>query len=88
MTLETLVIWVVVGGAAGWLASQIMKSGGLRLTGNHIADTVITGLIGAVIGGWLLGVLGISLGGGMIGATISAAFGAVVLILGLRLLNR
>ncbi|MCP4936619.1 MAG: GlsB/YeaQ/YmgE family stress response membrane protein [bacterium] len=88
MTLEALVIWLVVGGVAGWLASQIMKSGGLRITGNPIADTIITGIIGAFVGGWLLGVLGVSIGGGMIGSIISALIGAIVFIFGLGLIKR
>ena len=88
MALEALIIWLVVGAIAGWLAGQIMKSGGLALTGNALVDTIITGIIGAFIGGWLLGVLGISIGGGIIGSIISAAIGAVVLIFGLRLLKR
>ena len=88
MALESLVIWLVVGGIAGWLASLIMKSGGLRLTGNHIVDTIITGIIGAFVGGWLLGVLGVSVGGGLVGAIISALIGAIVFIFGLGLIKR
>ena len=88
MSLESIVIWLIVGGVAGWLASQIMKSGGLGLTGNHVADTIITGIIGAFVGGWLLGVLGVSIGGGLVGSIISAVIGAVVLIFGLGLLRR
>ena len=88
MSLESLIIWLVVGGIAGWLASQIMKSGGLRLTGNHLVDTIITGIIGAFVGGLLLGVLGVSLGGGIIGEIISALIGAVVFIFGLGLIRR
>jgi uncharacterized membrane protein YeaQ/YmgE (transglycosylase-associated protein family) len=88
MSLESLIIWLVVGGVAGWLASQIMKSGGLRLTGNHLVDTIITGIIGAFVGGWLLGALGVSFGPGIIGAIISALIGAVVFIFGLGLIRR
>jgi uncharacterized membrane protein YeaQ/YmgE (transglycosylase-associated protein family) len=88
MSLESLVIWLVVGGVAGLLAGMIMKSGGLRLTGNNIVDTIITGIIGAIIGGFLLGALGVSIGGGLVGAIISAVIGAVVLIFGLRVLNK
>ena len=88
MSLETLIIWLIVGGIAGWLAGQIMKSGGLRLTGNQIADTIITGIIGAFLGGWLLSVLGVSIGGGLIGSIISALVGAIVLIFGLGLIKR
>lgn len=88
MTAEALIIWLVVGGIAGWLAGMMMKSGGLNVTGNHVVNTIITGLIGAVIGGWLLGILNVPLGGGIVGAIISAVIGAVVLIFGLRLINR
>lgn len=88
MSLVGLIIWLVVGGVAGLIAGQIMKSGGLRLTGNHLVDTVITGIIGAVVGGFLLGLLGISIGGGLIGTFISALIGACVFIFGLQLLNR
>jgi uncharacterized membrane protein YeaQ/YmgE (transglycosylase-associated protein family) len=88
MSLDALVIWLIVGGVAGFIASQIMHSGGLRLTGNHIVDTIITGIIGAVVGGFLLGALGVSLGGGLIGSIISAVLGAMAFIFGLRLINR
>ncbi|MFM2422927.1 MAG: hypothetical protein RL291_1457, partial [Pseudomonadota bacterium] len=57
MALEQIVIWLVVGGVAGWLASMIMNRGGLKITGNHLVDTIITGIAGAFIGGWLLSML-------------------------------
>ena len=88
MSLESLIIWLIVGGVAGWLASQIMKGGGLALTGNHIVDTIITGIIGAFVGGWLLGLLGIGFGGGMVGAIVSALIGAIAFIFGLGLIRR
>ena len=88
MTIEGLIIWLIVGAVAGWLASQIMKSGGLKLTGNQLVDTIITGIIGAFVGGWLLGLLGVSFGGGIIGSIISALIGAVVFIFGLGLIKR
>lgn len=88
MSLESIVIWLIVGGIAGFLADMIMKSGGLKLTGNGTVDTILTGIIGAVIGGWLLGALGVSFGGGLVGSIISAVIGAVVLIFGLRQLNK
>lgn len=87
MALESLIIWLIVGGVAGWLAGLVMK-GGLALTGNAIVDNIITGIIGAVVGGWLLGVLGVGLGGGLVGAIISALIGAIVFIFGLGLIRR
>ncbi len=88
MALESLIVWLIVGGVAGWLASQIMSRGGLALTGNHLVDTIITGIIGAFVGGWLLGLLGIGFGGGIVGAIISALIGAMAFIFGLGLIRR
>lgn len=88
MALESLILWLIVGGVAGWLAGVIMKGGGLRLTGNQLVDDIITGIIGAFIGGWLLGTLGIFTGYGIIGAIISALIGACILIFGLRMIRR
>lgn len=88
MALESLIIWLIVGAVAGWLASQIMKRGGLALTGNALVDSIITGIIGAFVGGWLLGLLGIGFGGGIVGSIISALIGAIVFIFGLGLIRR
>lgn len=88
MSLESLLIWLIVGGVAGWLASQIMNRKGLALTGNDLVDTIITGIIGAFVGSWLLGLLNVSLGGGLLGAVVNAVIGAMVFIFGLGLLRR
>jgi uncharacterized membrane protein YeaQ/YmgE (transglycosylase-associated protein family) len=88
MTLQALILWLIIGGIAGFLAGNIMKSGGLALTGNAIVDNIITGIVGAFIGGWLLGAMGVSIGGGIIAAILNALIGAILLIFGLRLLRR
>ncbi len=88
MAMETLIVWMIVGAVAGVLANMIMKGGGLRLTGNGLVDNIITGMIGALVGGWLLGVLKISIGTGLGAAIISALIGSCVLIFGLRLVKR
>lgn len=70
------IIWVIlIGIAAGFLAGSIMKGGGFGWIIN-----LLLGLAGALIGGWLLGVLGIDLGEGIIGSLVAATIGAVVLI--------
>ena len=66
---------IIVGLIAGWLAGQVMKGGGYGI----IVDIVL-GLVGGLIGGWLLGVLGISIPGGMLGSIVVAFIGAVVLV--------
>lgn len=69
-------IWIVlIGIAAGFLAGKIMKGGGFGLVIN-----LLLGLAGAFIGGWLLGVLGINFGDGIVGSLIAATIGAVLLI--------
>jgi uncharacterized membrane protein YeaQ/YmgE (transglycosylase-associated protein family) len=83
MTLETIIIWLVVGAIAGWLAGTIVKGGGFGLVGD-----IIVGIIGAFIGGWLLPQLGVSLGGGIVGVIATATIGAIILVLILRLIRR
>ena len=55
-----LIIWIVVGLIAGWLAGQVMKGGGYGV----LVD-IILGILGGVVGGWVFGLLGIWPGGGM-----------------------
>ena len=75
MTLESLIIWLVIGGIAGWLASLLVQGYGLGLAGN-----VVVGIIGAIIAGWLLPRLGFLLVGGVLAEIINAVIGAVILL--------
>jgi uncharacterized membrane protein YeaQ/YmgE (transglycosylase-associated protein family) len=72
-------IWLVIGAIAGWLASVIVKGGGLGLIGD-----IIVGLIGAVIAGYVLPILGIYSGGGIVAAIINAVIGAAVFLVIVR----
>jgi uncharacterized membrane protein YeaQ/YmgE (transglycosylase-associated protein family) len=72
---DSLIVILVVGIVAGWLAGQIMRGTGFGL----IADLCI-GVIGAFIGDWLLPKLGIHLGSGIAWQIISATIGAVLLL--------
>jgi uncharacterized membrane protein YeaQ/YmgE (transglycosylase-associated protein family) len=83
MSGESLVVILLVGLIAGWLAGEIVKGTGFGL----VADLCI-GIIGAFIGNWLLPRLGIHLGFGILAAIISATIGAVLLLVILRLVNR
>jgi uncharacterized membrane protein YeaQ/YmgE (transglycosylase-associated protein family) len=83
MTLEALIVILIVGAVAGWLAGQIVKGGGFGLVGD-----IVVGLIGALIGGWLLPRIGLSLGGGLVGEIITAVIGAVILLAILKLVRR
>ncbi|WP_457300206.1 GlsB/YeaQ/YmgE family stress response membrane protein [Phyllobacterium sp. P5_D12] len=80
---ESLLIFLLVGLIAGWLASQLVRGGGFGLVGD-----LIVGVIGAFIAGYLFPRLGISLGSGIIGAIIAATIGAVILLFILRAVKR
>jgi uncharacterized membrane protein YeaQ/YmgE (transglycosylase-associated protein family) len=82
MSNESLLVILLVGLVAGWLAGQIMRGGGFGVLGD-----LVIGVIGAFIGDWLLPQLGIHLGTGMIGAIIDATIGALLLLFVLRLLR-
>jgi len=83
MSAEGLLVILLVGLVAGWLAGQIVRGTGYGL----VADLFI-GIVGALIGSWLLPTLGIRLGGGIVMSIISATVGAVLLLVGLRLVYR
>lgn len=70
-----LIITLVIGALAGWLAGKIMKGSGFGVIGN-----IVVGIVGAVIGGFLFGLLGVSTGGGMLGAIVTATIGAIILL--------
>jgi uncharacterized membrane protein YeaQ/YmgE (transglycosylase-associated protein family) len=83
MSIEQIVVFLVIGGVAGWLAGLLVKRGGLSLLGN-----IIIGVLGAVLGGWLFGVLGISISGEWIGPIVTATVGAVVLLFIIGLIRK
>ncbi len=83
MDTHGIIIWLVVGAIAGWLAGTVVKGGGFGLIGD-----IIVGIVGAIIAGWLLPQLGIVIGSGIVGSIIDAFIGAVILLIILRLLKR
>jgi uncharacterized membrane protein YeaQ/YmgE (transglycosylase-associated protein family) len=86
MDIANIVVWLIVGAIAGWLASIVMKT---NRSQGLIAD-IIVGIVGAFIGGFVLNALGV--GGAVTGlniASILTAFiGAVILLALLRFLRR
>jgi len=83
MAIEDLVIWLVIGAIAGWLAGLIVTGYGLGLIGN-----IVVGIVGAVIAGWLLPSIGFVLVGGIFAAIVNAVIGAVILLLVIGLLKK
>ena len=83
MSLEALIVLIIVGAIAGWLAGIIVKGMGFGLIGN-----IIVGIVGAFIGSWLLGYLGVHIGGGLLGSIVNATIGAVILLFVISLVKR
>lgn len=83
MSLESLIVWVIVGAIAGTIADWLVS--GVRL---GCFGTVIVGIIGAFVGAWLLGLLNVSIGSGIVNDIITATIGAVVVLLGLQFIRR
>jgi uncharacterized membrane protein YeaQ/YmgE (transglycosylase-associated protein family) len=82
MGTQNLIMFLLVGLVAGWLAGRIMKGRGLGLVGD-----LIVGVIGAFFGVWLFSLLGIA-AGGILGLLVAAVVGALVLLYLLRLVKR
>lgn len=83
MGIESLIIFIIVGAIAGWLAGLLVKGFGFGLIGN-----IVVGIVGAFIAGWLLPFVGISIGSGIIAAIIHATIGAVILLVLIRLVKQ
>ncbi|MCA9315913.1 MAG: GlsB/YeaQ/YmgE family stress response membrane protein [Planctomycetota bacterium] len=81
-SIEHTIVFLVIGGLIGWLASILMKTNGQM----GLLANILVGVAGAYIGGWLGGVLGISVSG-WVGAALLALGGAVLLIIVLRFLR-
>ncbi len=82
MAFEGLLMFLVIGLIAGWLAGQILRGSGYGLVGD-----LVVGVIGAVIGGWIFALLGI-VAFGLLGSIIAATVGAIILLLILRAAKR
>ncbi len=83
MSLEQVVLWIIVGGIAGLLAEFFVR--GVRV---GLIGTVVIGILGALIGGWLFRQMHITIGKGFGSEIITAAIGAVILLVLLRVLRR
>lgn len=77
-----IVFFLIIGGVAGWLAAKIMRGQGLGVWAN-----IGVGVLGALLGGTLLGQLGMRVEG-VIGQLLTATLGAVLLLWVAKLINR
>ncbi|HXG79474.1 MAG TPA: GlsB/YeaQ/YmgE family stress response membrane protein [Methyloceanibacter sp.] len=84
MDIVGIIVALIIGAVAGWLAGVIVEGGGFGLLGN-----ILVGIAGAFIAAFLfprLG-LGLTLGGGVVGAIVTSALGAIVLLLIINLVQ-
>lgn len=82
MDITSLLIFLAIGAVAGWLAGILMKGGG-----SGILMNIVLGIVGAIVGGFLFGVVGLS-SHGLIGSIITATVGAVVVLFVVRLIKK
>jgi uncharacterized membrane protein YeaQ/YmgE (transglycosylase-associated protein family) len=73
--IDSIIIMLIVGAIAGWLAGLIVQGFGFGLIWN-----ILIGIVGAFIGVWLLRQLGVMPGSGFVGSIVNAVIGAVVLL--------
>ena len=82
------IIWLVVGGLIGWVASMVMRTDSQQ----GVFLNVIVGIVGAALGGWvlspLLGVGTINQGAFSLGALLVSLLGAVILLAVVNLVRR
>ena len=85
MTLGGILVAVLIGAVAGWLAGVIVKGAGFGLIGN-----IVIGIVGALVAGWLLPMvgLGFSTGSSIVTSILYATIGAVIVLLVLSLIRR
>jgi uncharacterized membrane protein YeaQ/YmgE (transglycosylase-associated protein family) len=80
---ESILVILVVGLIAGWLAGKIVQGTGFGLIGD-----ICIGIIGAFIAAWLFPRLGIALGVGLVREILQSTVGAILLLIIIRLVRR
>ena len=85
MDVTSLIITLLIGAAAGWLAGQIFQGSGLGTVGN-----IVVGIIGGFVGSWLLRTMGVNLpsGSALLNTILTSTIGAVVVLFIVSLVKR
>lgn len=76
-----LIVYLIIGALAGWLAGKFMQGDGFGILGN-----IVVGIVGSVIGGFVFALIGLS-AHGLIGSIITATVGAILLLYIVRLIK-
>ncbi|MEP6765176.1 MAG: GlsB/YeaQ/YmgE family stress response membrane protein [Gemmatimonadaceae bacterium] len=82
MDSQGLIWFLVIGLIAGFLAGKLTKGGGFGVVGD-----IVIGVLGAFLGGWVFGLLGIATNG-LLGSIVCATIGAILLLFLVRLIKR
>src|SRR5437763_11656504 len=82
MSNQSLLVILLVGIVAGWLAGKVVRGTGFGIVGD-----LLVGIAGAFVGNWLLPRLGIHLGTGVVSAIVNATVGAILLLFVVRLVG-
>ena len=77
---EAQILWLAIGGLAGWLAGAVLKGSGYGRAGD-----IIIGIVGGFIGGWLAEFLGLDVDHGLVPSLVTAVFGAAIFISVMRM---
>ena len=83
LTAESLLVILLIGAIAGWLAGQIVQGTGFGLLGD-----IVIGIVGALIASWLFPQIGFHLGAGIVAQILAATIGAVLLLVIVGLVRR
>ena len=82
MSTESILVILIVGIVAGWLAGKVVRGAGFGLIGD-----LLVGIAGAFVAAWLFPRLGIRIGSGILSEIIFSALGAIILLLIVRLIR-
>jgi uncharacterized membrane protein YeaQ/YmgE (transglycosylase-associated protein family) len=83
MSTESLLVILVVGIVAGWLAGKVVRGAGFGLLGD-----LVVGIAGAFVANWLFPQLGVHIGTGLGQEIVYSMLGAVILLVIVRLIRR
>lgn len=77
------VYFIIVGLIAGWAAGKIMKG-----SGYGVLVDILLGIAGAIVGGWVMSLLGFYTSGGLVPSILVAILGAVILVALIRAIKK
>jgi uncharacterized membrane protein YeaQ/YmgE (transglycosylase-associated protein family) len=83
LAVHSLLVILIIGIVAGWLAGKVVSGGGFGLLGD-----LVVGIVGAFIASWLFPRFGLHMGSGIGEEIVWAMIGAIILLLLIRLIRR